>query len=347
MNPRRRRLLFPALLVVLLLVAAVVSFTRDAEGAEPGPAAADGSDVADAEVVSTVDDPRITESSGLVVSGRHDDLAYTVNDSGNDDVVYALRISTGEVVGTTSVEGTAWRDTEALTLHDGRLWIADIGDNQAVRDDIALYAIDEPGPGDHTATSERYPLAYTDGPHDAESLAVDADGRFVIATKELLSGEVRRLPAELSTDETNVVEDSGAPTLLLATDASTSPDGAHLLVRNYIEVAVLDSATLRTERTITLPDQPQGETIAFESGGESFLVGSEGSPWDLQRLGFSPDGATAVPTATPTPSATAPVPSAAEPVGGTHRWWLTVGVSGLAVALLAGVSAWSVRRQDD
>lgn len=346
MNPRRRRLLFPALLVVLLVVAAVVSFTRDAEGAEPDPTEGGGDPVA-SEVVSTVDDPRITESSGLAVSAEHDDLAYTINDSGNADVVYALRISTGEVVGTTSVEGTPWTDTEALTLHDGKLWVADIGDNQAVRDDIALYAFDEPGPGDHTTTATRYPLAYTDGPHDAESLAVDADGRFVIATKELLSGEVRRLPATLTTDEPNVVEDSGQPTLLLATDASTSPDGAHLLVRNYIEVAVLDAATLRTERTMTLPDQPQGETVAFESGGTSFLIGSEGGPWDLQRIGFAAEGETAVPTATPTPTATAGPLASGEPVGGNHRWWLTVGVSGLAVALLAGVSAWSVRRQDD
>lgn len=342
MNPRRRRLLFPALLVLLLLVAAVVSFTRDAEGAETPDTSA-----VDAQVVSTVDDPRIGESSGLVVSERHDDLAYTINDSGNADVVFALRISTGEVVGTTTVEGTAWRDTEALTLHEGRLWIADIGDNQAVRDDVALYAIDEPGPGDHTEKSTRYPLQYTDGAHDAESLAVDAEGRFVVVTKELLSGEVRRLPATLSSDSPNVVEDTGAPTLLLATDAATSPDGAHLLVRNYIEAAVLDASTLRTERTMTLPDQPQGETIAFESGGRSFLIGSEGSPWDLQRIGFSATGDTAVPTATPTPTATAGPAVAGEPVGGSSRWWLTVGVSGLAVVLLAGVSAWSVRRQDD
>lgn len=340
MNPRQRRLLIPGLLVVLLVVVAVVSLVRQAEGATLDPDA-DGPPV-DAEVVSTVTDPRIAESSGLAVSATHADLAYTVNDSGNDDVVYAVRISTGEVVGTTTVSGTPWRDTEAMALVDGTLWIADIGDNRGVRDDVALYAIDEPGPGEHAATSTRYPISYPDGrAHDAESLAVDAEGRFLVVTKELLSGTIVRLPAPLREGEDNRGEEVGEPTLLMATDAATSPDGRHVVVRNYIAAAVLDAADLSLVRTETLPEQPQGETLAFEPSGDSYLIGSEGSPWDLQRVGFAADEAgAAAPTATPSPTAPAPHRTAPE-VG---RPWFAVLGGAVGVVILTAVSAWIVRK---
>lgn len=342
MNPRRRRLLFPALLVLLIVVAAVVSFERDAQGAvrtdEP----------VVSRVVSTVTDPRIAESSGLAVSSVHRDLAYTVNDSGNRDVVYAVRISTGEVVGTTTVEGTPWRDTEALTLQDGRLWVADVGDNLSQRRDAALYAIDEPGPDDGTARSTRYPVGYTDGPMDVESLATDADGRFVLVTKDLLEGRLLRLPAELSTEETNVPEPVGDPTLLMATDAATSPDGRYLVVRNYIAAAVLDARDLSLVRTEELPEQQQGETIAFEPSGDSYLVGSEGSPWELVRVGFSGAGAGAAPpsaTPEPTPS-TGDAGSTSRP-SEIGRPWFAVVVGGVAVLALAVFSIWMTRSDDD
>lgn len=343
MNPRRRRLLFPALLVVLLVVAAVVSFSRDAQGAVE----VEDERPVDSRVVSTVTDGRIAESSGLAVSAVHDDLAYTVNDSGNADVVYAIRISTGAVVGTTTVTGTPWQDTEALTLHDGRLWIADVGDNLGQRDDAALYAIDEPGPDDGTASSTRYPVSYTDGPQDVESLATDADGRLLVVTKDLLAGQVLRFPAELSTDAPNVPEPVGDPTLLMATDASTSPDGRYVVVRNYIAAAVLDATDLSAVRTEELPNQPQGETVAFEPSGGSYLIGSESSPWDLVRVGFSAaEPGEAAPESTPAPSAT---PTAAEDVLAREvgRPWFAVVVGALAVLLLAAVGVWITRSEDD
>ncbi len=342
MNPRRRRLLFPALLVLLIVVAAVVSFERDAEGAvlADQPVAS--------RVVSTVTDPRIAESSGLAVSAVHRDLAYTVNDSGNDDVVYAIRVSTGEVVGTTTVEGTPWRDTEALALRDGKLWIADLGDNLGQRRDAALYAIDEPGPDDGTARSTRYPVGYTDGPQDVESLATDADGRFLLVSKDLLEGRLLRLPADLSTDETNVPEPVGDPTLLMATDAATSPDGRYVVVRNYIAAAVLDARTLRLVRTEELPDQPQGETLAFEPSGDSYLIGSEGSPWELVRVGFSAtEAGQAAPTTTPEPTTSASAGDGSTRPTEVGRPWFAVVVGGVAVLALAVFSIWMTRTDDD
>ena len=110
--------------MALLVVVLVAAITGRADGAEPG-------QPVDSTVVSRIDDVRIKESSGLAVSTKHQDLAYTINDSGNAATVFAIRISTGDVVGTTTVRDPNWNwlDTEALALRDGTLWVADTGDN--------------------------------------------------------------------------------------------------------------------------------------------------------------------------------------------------------------------------
>ena len=340
MNPRHRRLLIPGLLVVLVVVVVVASIARRADAVELA------GRTAPSKVVSTISDPRITESSGLAVSTRDADLAYTINDSGHGPEVFAIRISTGDVVGVTTVTGVTWRDTEAMAIDgDGRLWVADTGDNDGVRRDVALYAFDEPGEGDHSTTATRYPVEYTDGSQDVESLAIDpTTGRKVLVSKGLLDGQVLTLPKRLSQTEPNVPKDTGAASLLLATDASWSPDGRWLVVRNYLQAATLDTTTWKTVSTVTLPDQEQGETLAFEPGGTSYLVGSEGKDSELLRIGFSAaDEAAPVPTATATPSAAPEVeessvlrPSAAEVVLG--------GGIAVAVLVLLGAIALLVRR---
>lgn len=335
MNPRHRRLLIPGLLVLLILVVVVSSLTRQAEAAETG-----GSP----EVLSTIDDPRITESSGLAISAEDDDLAYTINDSGNADVVFAVELSTGAVVGTTTATNTDWRDTEALALDgDGTLWVADTGDNLGVRDDVALYSLAEPGRGDASVEATRHPVAHEDGPLDVESLAVDpVSGRMLLVSKELLAGRVLELPADLRTDDVNVATVTDVDTLLMATDAAWTPDGRHLVVRNYVGAQVLDARTGESVVTdVALPEQPQGETLAVVPSGDALVVGSEGLGSQLWR----------VPLELPEPAADAAedAPSTATGTEGVAAegpratLWLSTTFGFLAVAFLALVSAWMVR----
>ena len=200
MTPRFRRLLIPGLLVALLVVVLVAAISGRADGAEPG-------QPVDSQVVSRLDDVRITESSGLAVSTKHEDLAYTINDSGSTSTVFAIRISTGDVVGTTTVRDPNfnWLDTEALALRGGTLWVADTGDNFLQRADAALYAFDEPGPGDHTVVPRRYPVTYEDGPQNVEAIAVPPkSGRILLLSKLSAGGVVHRLPARLREGATNV-----------------------------------------------------------------------------------------------------------------------------------------------
>ena len=333
MNPRHRRLIIPGLLTLLIVVVVVSSIVDKAQAAETGPAGT---------VVSTIDDPRITESSGLAVSREDPDLAYVINDSGQAQELYAVQISTGEVVGTTAVTGGTWRDTEALALDDdGTLWISDTGDNLVQRDDAALYALPEPGRGDATVEATRYPVSFENGPRDVEALLVQpGTGALFAISKGFAGGEVYALPEDLSATQVNVAREvATAPAVV--TDAAFTPDGRSALLRTYGDVRVHDPADWSETRSISVVPLQQGETLAVEPDGTTFLIGSEGQDSPLVRV---PLDAAPAPTASPTPTP-APVPVDAngdprENNGFAGRSWFGVA---FILAALVGVSAWIAR----
>ena len=338
MNPRHRRLLIPGLLIALLVVVLLSSLARRADGAEAGP-----------DVVSRMSDPRITESSGLAVSVKHDDLAYTINDSGNAPIVFAVKISTGAVVGTTTITGSTPVDTEAIAIDgDGELWVADTGDNEANRTDVALYALPEPGPGDHSVAAKRYPLTYPSGPADVETLLINPrTGAKGVVTKGLFAGELLALPKKLSTQKPNKAKSTGHDMPAMVTDGVMSANGRFALVRTYSDVHLYDAKTWKSIRSHRTPPQPQGESIAIERTQKSYLIGSEGANSALIRIPLTlPKVATPKPTAKAKPSANPTKGSATSSTGkdgsgfaGSIWVWVVGGV-----ALVAAIASAASRR---
>jgi hypothetical protein len=336
MNPRHRRLLIPGLLIALLVVVLVSSLARRADGAEAGP-----------DVVSRISDPRITESSGLAVSVKHDDLAYTINDSGNAPIVFAVKISTGAVVGTTTITGTTPADTEAIAIDgDGELWVADTGDNRENRTDIALYALPEPGAGQHSVAAKRYELTYPSGPADVETLLINPrTGAKGVVTKGLFAGELLALPTKLSTDRPNAAKLISRDMPAMVTDGVMSADGRFALLRTYSDVHLYDAKTWKPIRSHETPPQPQGESIAIERSQKSFLIGSEGANSALIRLPLTLP--VAKPAATPAPSATSKTPakqtasSSETSDGGGFAgsiWLWAIGAAALVAAVASAAS---------
>ncbi len=300
MNPRYRRLLIPGLLVLLLVIVIVSSLSRRAEGAE-----------VEAQVVCRLSDPRITESSGLALSRTYDDLAYTINDSGNAPLIFAIDMKTGNTVGTTRVEGGTLRDTEALAIdHEGVLWVADTGDNFERRDDVALYAVPEQGRGDHTVRAKRFPIRYDSGSPNVEALLVHpVTGAKVLVSKALLTGTIYRLPVKLSTQHANlaVAQKGGAPAMI--TDSTYTTDGKYAVLRNYTSMYLVDSTNGAILNYAPTPKQKQGETITAEP--DALVIGSEGRGSKLLRVPI-PDPK---PTSVPTPAAAVePEPESIEPM---------------------------------
>lgn len=310
-----------------------------------------------------VADPRISESSALAVSPSDPSLLYTVNDSGHDPVVYTVDRASGDVVGTTTLLGLDpdTLDTEALTVDvDGRLWVADTGDNYHRRDDQALYALPAPGRGDRQVTAQRYPLDYPAGNPDVEALLTDpVDGRLLLVTKGLVGGQVLGLPVAppqgqtLAPDLVRGLRVPGMVTDATALPATRGRDPAAVL-RTYGSAYVYRLPGWQTVGQFALPRQQQGESLTALAGGRRLLAGSEGSPALIDHVvvpaavrdglaqpadrSDDPDGSGAAGSATPTtgPTSDEGTGTGTGPDGALPTGPLVAALSAGALLVLAG-----------
>ena len=294
------------------------------------------------------EDARISESSGLALSVRHPHTVWTVNDSGDSARVFAVDTRTGATVGAHTFDAPV-RDVEALAVTpQGRMLVADIGDNSASRTVVRIYWFDEPELG-KTSGSRGGPasweLSYPDGSHDAEALAVDPrTGRVLVVTKGRPGG-VYALPTAPSRQGVNRLTRVG-PAPSTATDAVFLPDGSALAVRTYTSLHLLDPRTWTEQLTTLLPLQPQGETLAIAPGGTGLLVGSEGKDSRVQEIALPQLPSTSTATATPTTPSSDPTatPSTVPTGPAATRHSGTAGDDGLPLVvnrgeLVAGLAA--------
>jgi hypothetical protein len=264
-------------LLVLLIVTASVSLSSPAASKDKDP---DG-------IVSEIRDDRITESSGLAVSSKHDDLVYTINDSGNHPMIYAVRLSSGDVVGITDLASLDVEDTESIAVDArGILWLGDLGDNDEQRDDVSIIAFPEPGPGTHhLTTADRYGVTFPDGPVDVEGMLVHptTDQVFLVSKNRSGPGTVYRLPT-LAPGVTVEAEDLDVEAPEAVTDATFTHSGRQALLRTNDEVWVYDAKTWEPIGQIDTPKLEQGESVTVERGDRTILLGSEGENSPIVRV---------------------------------------------------------------
>jgi hypothetical protein len=204
----------------------------------------------------------LTESSGVAVSRAQPGVLWTLNDSGNDPLLFATD-TLGRDRGTFRVTGARNEDWEALRLArcGARMciYIGDIGDNAERRHDVVIYRVPEPEVAHAGARSRATPsprptaratalrVRYSDGPHDAESLIVTPGGDLLLLTKSGRAIRLYRVPASAWGAGRTVIADSlgvvpivpEAASLRLVTDAALAPDGRRVAVRTYREIFFL------------------------------------------------------------------------------------------------------------
>jgi hypothetical protein len=300
---------------------------------------------ADSEEISQISDPRVEESSGLTISTKHQDLAYTIND-GDDAIVYAIKISTGDVVGTTRVRGGEFDDTESIAIDgDGRMWLADLGDNDEERDDAALYRFPEPGPGQHSVDAKRYPVSYEGGPADVETLLVNpkTGEKFLATRDEKSTGKLFSLPKKLTVNGNNRATDLNKSVPVDTSDGTFTRSGSQALIRTGFAVHVFDPETWSEVEQLAVPEVENGESISMEPDGASFIIGSEGENSPLIRVAFESEGQEASPTPTASPTPEAVNASDQESDEGVSIPVYFV-VALVAVGVLALVAVWAARR---
>ncbi len=249
------------------------------------------------QVRGTVQDPRLTEISGVVASRRQSNVLWVHNDSGNRAEVYALS-QEGVLLATCRVQGAQARDWEDIALGPGPdpaityLYLGDIGDNRARYPTIHVYRTPEPNLASRPASSmmdtepcEKIELAYPDGPQDAETLVVDpVTGDLYIVSKRHLFSHVYHAQAPLVAGEAIPLV---LVTLLpwgLATGGDISTDGglvvfrgpSHAMIWQRPEQGPLWANLRHNGKRVPLQSEPQGEAICFGTGNRSLLTLSEG-----------------------------------------------------------------------
>jgi hypothetical protein len=243
---------------------------------------------------SLIDVAGLTEASGIAVSRRAPGSLWAHNDSGRP-VLFALD-GNGAVTRRLQISGAEIEDWEDLAV--GRcpagscLYIADIGDNNAVRKRISVFQAAEPAGGDASAGVDAvFHATYPTGPQDAEAFFVTGDGRLYIVTKGN-TGPIAlyRFPDPLRAGATVQLERVGEPRTSgraesadRITGAATSPDGRVVVLRTHTTLQFYRTADLvagnwRELARASLKDlrEPQGEGVAFGADHTVYLVGEAG-----------------------------------------------------------------------
>ncbi|MGW4461918.1 hypothetical protein [Micromonospora sp. NPDC004704] len=288
--------------------------------------------------VCVVTDERLIEISGMVAT---DDGYVVVNDSADLESrrkIFFLDRSC-KVTRTVSYPSRP-RDTEDVAMaRDGTIWIADIGDNDRARTNIALWRLAR---GAKAPALHR--LSYPDGAHDAEALLLAGDGTPIVVTKDpgtprlyvpdgpLKAGATVRMrkAGEFVLPRTGTDNPWSAFGRLMVTGGATAPDGSRVVLRTYADAIefdvtdgnVVEAVTRGVPRITPLPDEPQGESITYSRDGRLLLTVSETSDQPATTrptvLSYTPEGR---PAPAPAVSTTGPgspsTPESGTPESGT------------------------------
>ncbi|WP_406861619.1 WD40 repeat domain-containing protein [Streptomyces sp. HUAS MG47] len=236
----------------------------------------------------TLEDTRITESSGLAASRAHPGVYWTHNDQ-DQPRVFAVDSRTGRTVATVTLRGVGTpRDMEAISVGpDGNVYVGDIGDNlDGTWDHVWIYRFPEPKTlKDRTVEATQYDVKYADGPRNAEALMVHPKtGRVYIASKHEDGGGLYEGPAKLTTKGTNTFR--RVAEVPWVTDGAFSPDGKQLLLRGYLMARVYEwnGGRLGADRSVGAPFQGQAESVTYTLDGSAAMFGSEGTRSRVLRV---------------------------------------------------------------
>jgi hypothetical protein len=261
--------------------------------------------VGEAVIAGNLENPKINEASGLASSRLYPGLLWTINDGGDDPLLYAVG-NDGADLGTYRVEGAKNFDWEALASFRWQdtayLLIADVGDNWEQRQTVTLYVVKEPaitepgidnGGGVKIAWQIRF--TYEDGPLDCEAVAVDAvRQRVFLLSKRRLTPVLYELALQPIDQDTIAIAHrlTTVPHFNWATGMDLTPDGLSAVVLTYNNGYLFKrrqnedwpNAFKRKPQRLRFNRLYQQEAVSFGFYGKSVFVTSERIPAPLVRI---------------------------------------------------------------
>jgi hypothetical protein len=245
---------------------------------------------------------------------------YVVVDGVNSDG-FLLRIlylnSSCKRTSAQSYSGSGPRDPEDLAVaSNGAIWVADIGDSSSPpdRSSIGVWKVTS------KTSSKIYRFSYPNGAQNAAAMLLNGDGTPIFITKVasgpaklyVPTGPLTTTPSPLKQagtfqpQQTGTANKFGLPGQNWVTGAANSPDGKKVVIRTYSDAYewdvtdgdVIGAITKGKPRITPVPDDQQGEAIAYTADGSSFLtVSNANGPTTMYK--WKPTAAGKVSTAKP------------------------------------------------
>ncbi len=233
----------------------------------------------------------IREASGLEASTTNPGLLWTHNDSGDEARIFLIH-EDGRNAKTFYLKNTDNRDWEDIAVGPGPeegksyIYLAEIGDNNAVYEYKYIYRFEEPQLSDPKEIGETdiIRFQYPDGNRDAECLMIDPATRdlYIVSKREAkVHVYVARYPQP--TGETLIPEKLGTLPFHKIIAGDISSDGSEIIMKTYDEVLYwkrkeeesIMQALSGPAVKIPYEREPQGEAIAWKADGTGFYTLSE------------------------------------------------------------------------
>ncbi len=269
-----------------------------------------------------VENPGLSEASGLAASRVNPGYFWSHNDSGNPNVLYYFD-DKGKGLRTFELTGTQNRDWEDMAIvgeSDGSatVYVADFGDNNAVYADYTIYWFKEPvvnsGTSSKISSVNFLKFKLPDGARDMECLLIDQKTKDIfIVSKRENNKRLYKIPASSVTPSASVqaefvqeltfsipvIADPRVASVNYITGGAVSTDNSEILIKNYFEMNYwkrssgesIPSALKRPPIKVTYAginsdgtgQEVQGEAVSFAADGSGYYTLGEG---DAARLYF-------------------------------------------------------------
>lgn len=187
----------------------------------------------------------LRETSGVAWSRARPGVLFSHNDGGHEAAIYVLNGLDGSLRGESPLQGVRNRDWEDIATGEcpagSCIFLADIGDNEEVRNHITLYRVPDLGVYDNSPLdAEAFRMTLPDGPRDMEAVFVlPGEEIFFVSKGRNHPVTLYRYPPPLRADETVTLEAVQAftsgrlPIPRQVTGADASADGSVVVIRTY------------------------------------------------------------------------------------------------------------------
>jgi hypothetical protein len=241
----------------------------------------------------------VSETSGLLF---HNNVLWTINDSGNAPILYKLLPETGEVLQRILITNATNKDWEDLAQDEEHIYIGDLGNNLGKRSKLKILILEKsniPISGDTSLTVQFIEFFYPDFPEkpikkknnnfDCEAL-ICIDDSLYIFTKNRGDQQTKlyRIPKVAGDYQAQYIETFDSKGLI--TGADYNAENKEVILVGYTDKTwqpfvwllfdyknnILFSGNKRRIDMLNIP-ATQTEGIAYING-ENYVITSEGHP---------------------------------------------------------------------